>query len=1192
MPNLTPHQNAALNIDNHISLTANAGSGKTFVLSKRYVAIALKENISLRNIAAITFTEKAAGELNKKIAAEVALRLSECEDGKERAKLERIRRELVSANISTIHSFCIDILKELPFEAGIDANFIPADENHSGDLIDISVQEIVEEGLKDPAAEAEMKKLIRVFSSKNFFAKELKGLIGNKRKSMLSVTSSLYSKSEDEISRFFFDEFSRVINELSWKDYFKVQHFIGRINDAVLADKPDNSIALNILELSSDLIANRNNIIEGFAKLVQLRETLLTRDCTVKKKGYLSDRDSFANEIKEIENFFATLEYFDIPVNHAEIELELARFGKLLCKYFQIALDRYTAKKQSEGILDFEDILLYTRAALKNENAIKMLRDKFHYIMVDEYQDTNEIQYEIFMPILNDLKQGNLFVVGDEKQSIYMFRDAELEIFQRTKTKISAASGNDYILNLPESFRMAPEICHFTNSVFSKLFSKSNPYFNEVEYNELICAKDETERGQIELILADCENQGMTEAELIARRILQMQSEFIKSSEGEFNFSEIAILCRKRKHFDALESAFVKYAIPFRIVGGRGFYQRQIIYDVYNYISFLINQDNDAALAGILRSPFFSFSDTDLFEIGTRQGDGFWGKLIEYSKSKPKAGEAVNTLRTNLALASKLELSELLRRIMEESGYLAVAASKTNGEQEIANIEKLLQIASDFQGQGFRTLYDFAERLKTAISSPGDEGQAALSGEGNSVKIMTIHQAKGLEYDSVFLYQCGEASSTDPIKEKSVTIDKDFGILAKVPLNENYFAKYEASPIIGLSDYIYSKKNSAEIKRLFYVAATRAKKHLVMTASHNEKYTFGKNSFMSFFQEALDANLSGESVAINSDMKFLIANDSGYGYKTKTLRNVINIIRAIELIVSLEAPKEKDDTAKKIKLQTIPDTEENEIFSATKIAVFSQCPLKYQFTYELGYSKLFRRITEYSHARYYEFNSSEDREDSIPADVKGKLIHKFLQEEIDPTELPGWIAGEIKKGVDFAAAFGENTDQIAGSIQNDLAEYFNSAIYKQIRNYKNYINECEVYLKEKDYFLFGIIDKLVLDNDEAIIIDYKTNSIKENEIEAKAAAYSNQMQFYAALISRLYPDVKKITTRLIFTKYPGKVIEHKPGKEELAEYLDEISLIVQKIRRKEFLADPSHCGDCVYSYFGTKCAKANSLGKE
>lgn len=1188
MPNLTPHQNAALNIDNHISLTANAGSGKTFVLSKRYVAIALQENISLRNIAAITFTDKAAGELNKKIAGEVALRLDECEDSAERAKLERIRRELVSANISTIHSFCIDILKELPFEAGIDANFIPADENHSGDLIDISVQEITEEGLKDPAMEIEMKKLIRVFSSKNIFIKELKELIKNKRKSMLTIASSLYSKSEEEIGFFFFDIFSKAFNGLVLKDLNPVLKSIAEINDSVLSAKQDNPAALLISSILSELNKDGLDISDIIQKLSVLRSALLTKDCTIKKKGYLIERDFFADEIKQIENFFTTLDYFDVPPNHVEIEIELARLGKLICKYFQIALDRYTAKKQSEGILDFEDILLYTRAALKNENALKMLRDKFRYVMVDEYQDTNEIQYEIFMPILNDLKQGNLFVVGDEKQSIYMFRDAELEIFQRTKTKISAASGNNYILNLPESFRMAPEICHFTNTVFSRLFSDPNSYFNEVGYNELICARDETEHGEIEIILADCENKELTEAELTARRILQMKNNIKLSSESKFNFSGIAVLCRRRKHFDELERAFVKYGIPYRIIGGRGFYQRQLIYDIFNYVSFLINQDNDAALAGILRSPFFSFSDIDLFEIGNRKGDAFWSKLIEYSKDKEKAAQAVFSLRSNLALASKLELPELLRRMLEDSGYLAVIASKVNGEQELANIEKLIRIASDFQKQGFRTLYDFAERLKTAINSPGDEGQAALSGEGNSVKIMTIHQAKGLEYDIVFLYQCGETSKTDPIKEKSITLDKDFGILTKTPLNENYFGKYESAPIIGLYNYIYSKKNSAEIKRLFYVAATRAKSHLILTAAHNKDFTFGKNSFMSFLQEALSPDLSGDAFTINSDMKFLITNDSGYEYKTKTIQNIIKTIRVIEpAVASAEEFDKNEIISKKIKLQSIPDAEENEIFSATKIAVFKQCPLKYQLIFELGYSKLFKRIADYSYAKYYEFNSSEDREDLIQADMKGKIIHKLLQEEVEPSKLGAWIDEELKRGSDLIAADKESAVKIAASIQTDLTEFFNSTTYEQILGYKYYINECEVYLKDNDYFLFGIIDKLAIMKDEIHIIDYKTNDLKENEVESKAAAYDNQMKFYAAIISRLYPEVKRIMTKLIFTKFPNKIIESAPDSEELNDYLKEISLIIKKIRGKDFTSDQSHCDDCVYSYFGTKCPKAN-----
>src|SRR5690606_13494611 len=192
------------------SLTANAGSGKTFVLSKRYLEIALNENVSLRNIAAITFTDKAAGELYKKIVMQadekIAAALESGASPQLIQKLENIRRQLVSANISTIHSFCIDILREFPVEANIDAGFIPIDEQISNELIEMSIDEIIRKSLVDENDSNELKYLIRIFASKNSFAVQLLSLIKN-RKNISALESKIYNKTEKETAEFFYDAF-------------------------------------------------------------------------------------------------------------------------------------------------------------------------------------------------------------------------------------------------------------------------------------------------------------------------------------------------------------------------------------------------------------------------------------------------------------------------------------------------------------------------------------------------------------------------------------------------------------------------------------------------------------------------------------------------------------------------------------------------------------------------------------------------------------------------------------------------------------------------------------------------------------------------------------------------------------------------------------------------------------------------
>ncbi len=173
---------------------------------------------------------------------------------------------------------------------------------------------------------------------------------------------------------------------------------------------------------------------------------------------------------------------------------------QLFLNFFDQALLIYESKKKAEGFIDFEDILLHTKILLQNENVQKSLSAKYKFIMVDEFQDTNEIQYQIFLPILDYLKNGKLFIVGDEKQSIYKFRDAEIEIFNLTRDNIQSESGIESLLSLPDSFRMTPAICTFTNFIFRKLFYNPVELFGEVPNTDLVCARADNISGKVEFL--------------------------------------------------------------------------------------------------------------------------------------------------------------------------------------------------------------------------------------------------------------------------------------------------------------------------------------------------------------------------------------------------------------------------------------------------------------------------------------------------------------------------------------------------------------------------------------------------------------------------------------------------------------------------------------------------------------------
>ncbi len=1199
---LTEHQLKALDYSNHLSLTANAGTGKTFVLARRYIEIALNENLDLQCIAAITFTEKAASELYKKIAEQVEKRIQDETVKSTLKKLERIRRQLVSANISTIHSFCINILKQFPVEAELDANFVPVDEQISNELIELSVEEVIKNSIKDPDEEKNLKYLIRVFASKNIFARELISLIKN-RKNVLETTDKIYheSKNEEEVASFFFSSFKDMCERIFFEDETKIVENIEKINNEVLHSYNQNSTAINASNIIGKL-KNAKEFEEKIKLFLELQEQILTKQNSVRSRGYTGKlKNVLAREIEIAENFFNDFSKIPSLENHQQIELELAKFGKLIINFFYKAIDIYSQRKNENSYLDYEDILLFTRKILENENVQSALSDKFKYLMVDEYQDTNEIQYHIFLPILDDLKKGKLFVVGDEKQSIYMFRDAELEVFYKTKDEIEKSAGKKFLLTLPDSFRMSPQVCVFANELFRNLFKNHNYLFNEVEHSDIVCAKQDELFGHVEILLnINNKNDDSEESELIAKRIKIMMNS--ANSGKQFGWKDFAVLVRKRKSFTELEKTFTLHEIPYLIVGGKGFYQRQSIYDIYNYFSFLLDKNNDAALVGILRSPFFTISDPVIFEISLKAGENFWEKLVSFSHQEKKLEDVIKILNESILLAGNIDLTALLRKILNETPFLSVVAAKPNGKQEIANIEKLIKLTLDFSSQGFFTLFDYVNYLKTSIEQSEDEAQASISEESNAVKIMTLHQAKGLQFDNVFLYGCNGASQRDIVTSKSVTVNKHFGILTKVPVSGDYFGEYKSAPVLGINNIITAKKNSAELKRLFYVGITRAKNYLFLTATTDEQFKVNKNSFLKLLLEGLNIDLTQDIFIQNCNLKFLKIVDDKFKQVEQPV--TLNIPIQTEIPDSKVEIREERmlDAQKEFLLAEIKDFPEGEIISATKISIYSQCPVKYQLTYEYGFSSLYDSFKRWNLKQgkfitsSYDFNPKEDKILAIQnedekisvgtfADLKGRVIHKILQMEIPIFETEKFIIDEISEENESFELDAKIIDDLKKNIVKDISNYYESKTFSNIKNYKQFKTEFEIYVKEKDYYLYGIIDRLILTGDNAIIIDYKTDDIDEEEIEQKAEIYLLQLKFYAYIVDRFYPGLKQIQLKLIFIKHPDKPVEIEMSVSDFGTVKKLIDEMVGNVRKKEFVKNLAHCEKCKFYFNFEKCIK-------
>jgi len=1176
MAKLTPYQKAALNYQKHISLTANAGSGKTFVLSKRYVEIALNENIPLSSIVAITFTEKAAGELNKKIAGEIEERIENSDDPNEKYKLENLRRRLVSANISTIHSFCRHILKEFAPEAGLDANFNTIDQVTAKELIDQTIEEVTANLINDENESEKIKYLIRLFGSRDFLKQQLNYLL-QQRRHLIKLKKRIYNATEKEIAGIIDTLFEKGFKDIFADDLNITLKYIEIINKAIIESGKENELTADVTAYL-EMLKNEEDFRKSFLILDKLRQALLTTSGkrTLREKGYAGKiAKEYPDEVNFINNFFADIRSINISGKTDKANLELAKTAKVLLSVFKTVHDLYSRKKKAKGYLDFEDMLLYTQKILEQDEVKNYLSDKFQYLMIDEYQDTNELQYEIFMPMLDSLRKGNLFVVGDEKQSIYMFRDAELEIFNQTKKDISESGGKSGLLSLPHSFRLAPNILLFTNELFKNLFASPDEKFNEVEHKELICARGEDAGGNIEFLLSDDES--ASESEMLAAKILELAN----SGEGKKAFGDIAILSRKRTSFAELERVLIKYDIPFTLIGGKGYYQRQIIYDIYNYLSFMLSQKNDAALVGILRSPFFTLSDRVIYQISHEKGASYFHKLKSFSVRQNEISKIISTLEDHIKIAKTSDLTHLIRTILKDSGYWGVISKRKNADQEIANLEKLLNISLKFSKQSFRTLYDFVNYLGEAIDTLSDEGQADIAATENKVKIMTLHQSKGLEFDTLFLYSCNDTTGDDSIKSGKVVVDKNFGILTKVPVDNSYFQQFQTPPVVGLYNYIAKRKQAAENKRLLYVGVTRAINNLIITATVKSG-KLREGSLIELIANGLNIDFGEDHFSLSGRVTFMNIAEDDFPIYQKDLNHEIKILK------SVESGQAGGDESEKLKLSEpefllgeIADLPKREIISATKIAVFTQCPVKYKLIYDLGYSRLFRMLKK--HTFNYNFNSKEDEEGNSFADLRGRIIHAVLQDEVKTDHLREYISRQIDHLTIEEKTFDTDKEILIESITKDVFSYYKSGSFKEINSFGNYKNEYEIYTQQNDYFLYGIVDKFIIEEDKLIVIDYKTDKIEETEIETRSENYKPQLLFYLNILSKLFPDINNFEAWLLYIRVPENIKKIIISRKEVEDFENKLDSIVSNIRNEIFNPNLTHCKSCHFTLKNNKC---------
>jgi ATP-dependent helicase/nuclease subunit A len=799
---------AALDHSASKCVTAGAGTGKTHVLVQKYLSL-LESGVGVGNILALTFTEKAAGEMKVRVRQAIA--------EKEGERWGAVRDEFLWAKVSTFHSFCASVLREFPLEAGVGPSFAVLDEREAFRLREEAIDDLIH---GDPPAECrdavigallaigayELKNYLEALYSRRGAAEAFFAALVESEEGVLDAWRTALERHREAAVAAFFDRAAHSIETL--RDL--AARYPGERDPAgayLRAVEPCLAGEVAVAELAAVHNESRFRRNMGQKKnwegddLKNLREAYgILRQC-LKDHG---DACSLALDPTD-------------PFTRATLD-----FLRDLGVVFKAFLDSVEAEKRRMNALDFDDLVNRTHRLFRDREDIVAahFRSRFRFILVDEFQDTDPIQIAIIHTLLGD--SANLFVVGDPKQSIYLFREADVTQFGHTRDLIERDLGGETVA-LDVNFRSTPEVVGFTNAVFSALMAEAGRPW-EFLYEPLHAFR-RNDAGSVELLLSqkirDRATGRRAEAEMAARKIRSLVERGEKriSHDGEVRpagYGDVAVLLERRTNLAYYEWALARYGVPYHVHAGLGFYDCQEVYDLYNILRFLANNLDDAALYGVLRSPYFGFSDARLFHIARLPGNSLWERL------QAAAEPAAATLRGWLSLSRRLPPARLLRRIVDESGIFVVFGGTAGGEQAAANVEKLIALARDAE---FSTLPEFVAELGRCIDDAQREGDAPLDfASTDAVSIMTVHAAKGLEFPVVVVPDLAETP-----RSGGGTIMVEEGLLLGVsipnPANDH---EREETPILRLLKDEYRQQEEAERKRLFYVAVTRAKDHLIL----------------------------------------------------------------------------------------------------------------------------------------------------------------------------------------------------------------------------------------------------------------------------------------------------------------------------------------------------------------------------
>ena len=1164
----TPSQQEALNIEKHVCVTAGAGSGKTTVLVERYLKILREGDAKPQEIVAITFTEKASAEMKERVIKELS-------QGEDRGTRENVLEQMNTVHISTIHAFCSRILREFPFQANVPANFSIL----QGIDQKLLLQETLKNTLKDIATNLEdrhraaLTRLLRRYGGQQKLVDFFSTMI-NKRDTVAQLRQQLYNDQNDTEIHEALQQ--RVLEQLM--PTIDIPEFIRCLNAVmqVAAGKNVKTVR-DLTQQLETLHAKSPNSPEVSKFLKQIVELITIKNGAIAKAAFIGAKADATDIETEIDFLVSTAKKIKIlPVSEKEknddktgdVETDddflLSTIRDLLTLYTRI-LNDYENAKLAQGTLDFNDLQLKTRNLLRDNEEIRQeLVSRHKYYMVDEFQDTNELQYELVILLTNELKDANLFIVGDPKQSIYGFRGADVRVFEKTKQKIIAECGLD--ISLTENFRSLRDPVGFINYFFNALMGDGTESEFEVKYEALTQARPVNANGGIEILLGRQGDEAANEYALIAQHIKSSKAkketvwardENGTESERPIEYGDIAILIRSRRHLPDIEHALLEADIPYLTTGGVGFYQRQEIYDIWNYLNFLnAPTKNHASLAAVLRGPAFGISDTELYEISLQAGESFWDKAQNYQRPTNHLSTAIDILKKHSNFAHRMSVNQLVITIVNETGMIGTLKTGKQGQQRGANYQKLLELARNFDGdENKQTLPHFIEFLDILITEEPQEGQAPIEASRGAVRIMTIHAAKGLQFPVVILPRLDRGGQTD----REPFIDEVFGIGFSPLKPDEGYRKTEPAIVPHMKNRS-GEKEIAEKKRLFYVGATRAQDRLILSGTLSDN---GRaQQMLGWIYEHLGINEAVNPLSLPVSVEVFSGNDTNRQH----FQLEIPIYQALTDLAPMSEVSDETPTVEFPKwTRQIPDsTGIHSAFSVIELANYARCPLRYQLENVLRIPMDDQR----------EAGLDETEMDNAIRSTLARIRQQSDQENLDT------IIDQALEN--YSGATTESTAALRTYINNFTNSELGETVFSAAKTYTNQ----QVHADIEGHIVDGRFDRLFQNKaGHWQVVIYKTSDLQDSE------AYHSEMELYSLLLHRRYPEQPTVTVNIFFTEQ-GRCEQKHFSTGELQEATRQWQKKISELQQGIYKKNRNHCSFCPYADENEQCIVAEPQGEK